>query len=215
MKKIYLVRHGENRANITKELSYKLVDYPLNKKGRVQADLTGEYFIGKGVKRIFSSPLKRAYETAKIIGKKIDVIPEVCEELRELNVGELELDGASDEMWRICNSVIMGWREGRKEVSFPGGENYFILINRMKKILNRVVSEEYAKVIIVAHGGLFRETIEDIVKISDKSLLDRVNNNCSITTLTHESGLFNLVEWANIKHLKGEAAEFVNPYKNI
>ena len=41
---IYLVRHGENTANITKEFSYKLVDYSLTAKGVQQAEQTAEYF---------------------------------------------------------------------------------------------------------------------------------------------------------------------------
>lgn len=37
---IYLVRHGENKANLTKEFSYKKVDYPLTPKGVIQAQQT-------------------------------------------------------------------------------------------------------------------------------------------------------------------------------
>ena len=34
MTKLYLVRHGENLANITKEFSYRAVDYPADAQGR-------------------------------------------------------------------------------------------------------------------------------------------------------------------------------------
>jgi probable phosphoglycerate mutase len=33
MNTIYLVRHGENPANLTKEFSCRHVDYPLTEKG--------------------------------------------------------------------------------------------------------------------------------------------------------------------------------------
>jgi broad specificity phosphatase PhoE len=38
MTRVYLVRHGENKANITKEFSSRKVDYPLTPKGRLQAE---------------------------------------------------------------------------------------------------------------------------------------------------------------------------------
>ena len=36
MNTLYLIRHGENLANITKEFSHRLVDYSLTPKGRKQ-----------------------------------------------------------------------------------------------------------------------------------------------------------------------------------
>ena len=37
MNRVYLVRHGENLAHLTKEFSYRKVDYPLTPKGVMQA----------------------------------------------------------------------------------------------------------------------------------------------------------------------------------
>ena len=57
---IYLVRHGENLANITKEFSHRLVDYSLTPKGIIQAEQTAAYFRDFHIDEIYSSPLKRA-----------------------------------------------------------------------------------------------------------------------------------------------------------
>jgi len=73
MNKIFFMRHGENIANITKEFSYKNVDYSLTEKGILQAKQTAEYFLNKEINFIYSSPLKRAYETAKVISDYINV----------------------------------------------------------------------------------------------------------------------------------------------
>ena len=68
---LYLVRHGENPANVRREFSYKILDYSLNERGVRQAEQTAAYFSNGDVKVdvIFSSPLKRAMETAQIIGQ--------------------------------------------------------------------------------------------------------------------------------------------------
>ena len=60
MNTLYLIRHGENPANITKEFSHRLVDYSLTPKGVLQAQQTGEYFKNKQIDAIYCSPLKRA-----------------------------------------------------------------------------------------------------------------------------------------------------------
>ncbi|MEL7644621.1 MAG: histidine phosphatase family protein, partial [bacterium] len=64
-------RHGENHANLIKQLSSKLVDYPLTEKGILQAQQTGEALAGRGIKALFCSPLKRAKQTAEIVGTYI------------------------------------------------------------------------------------------------------------------------------------------------
>ncbi len=48
MIRLFLVRHGENPANLTKEFSYRKVDYPLTKKGQLQARQTGLSSVLKG-----------------------------------------------------------------------------------------------------------------------------------------------------------------------
>jgi len=122
---LYLVRHGENQANITKELSCRKVDYPLNEKGRLQAEQTGRYFLTQEIDEVYSSPLKRAVETAEIIGSSVSKEVVIMENFRELDVGELEDMGNSPEAWRLYFEVLKSWRNGTPERYFPGGDNYF------------------------------------------------------------------------------------------
>ena len=44
---LYFVRHGENPANLTREFSYKMVDYPLTENGIQQAEQTAAYFASR------------------------------------------------------------------------------------------------------------------------------------------------------------------------
>jgi len=58
--RLYLVRHGENLANLTKEFSYRQVDYSLTPKRVLQAQQTAACFTDKNIHEIYASPLKRA-----------------------------------------------------------------------------------------------------------------------------------------------------------
>lgn len=63
---VYLIRHGENPANLTHDFSYKQVDFSLTAKGILQAEQTADYFKSQAPDEIYASPLKRARETAEI-----------------------------------------------------------------------------------------------------------------------------------------------------
>jgi broad specificity phosphatase PhoE len=75
MPRIYYVRHGENIANITREFSHKKVDYSLTEKGTKQAEATAGALEEKRICSIYCSPLKRAIETADVIGKRLGLNP--------------------------------------------------------------------------------------------------------------------------------------------
>src|SRR6478672_925857 len=96
---VYIVRHGENPANINREFSYRLVDYSLTPKGVRQAEDTARFFRDKQIDAIYSSPLKRAVETAEIIAAPLGLPVALIEEFREINVGTLEEQPPTDENW--------------------------------------------------------------------------------------------------------------------
>src|SRR5689334_548870 len=102
---LFVVRHGENPANINREFSYKLVDYSLSEEGIRQAEETAGHFRDKGIHEIYSSPLKRALETAEIIAAPLDLPVTVVEEFRENNVGILESQPPSDENWALHDRI--------------------------------------------------------------------------------------------------------------
>ena len=52
MTTLYLVRHAENQANLTKEFSHRLVDDALRPKGRLQAEQTAAFFADRQVAAI-------------------------------------------------------------------------------------------------------------------------------------------------------------------
>lgn len=215
MNTIYLVRHGENPANLKSEFSYKLVDYSLTPKGRLQAQQTAEYFKDKQIHEIYASPLKRTRETAQIIADALDLPVTVVEEFREVNVGALEKQPPSIENWELHDRIVAEWFFGRHEVTFPEGENYLTLLQRMRSGLSQVIHNKIGKnIIVVGHAGIFTIPLRDICPNIDIEEITRRNpHNCSITELelimSEEKPVGKLKNWAYIDHLSGEAAQFV------
>jgi probable phosphoglycerate mutase len=215
MNQLFLVRHGENKANITKEFSYKLVDYPLNKKGRLQAQQTADSLRGKDIRAIYTSPLKRAYQTVEIIGQALDLKPIVSEAFRGFNVGDLEGRPPTKENWMILGNVIRAWLEGKKDISFPNGENYHQLWSRYKQgIIDAVQAYPDQNLVIVGHSGTSIVTLLDLcpnVRVEDIMQSEYPNAAITKINLTLKDGqpVGELVDWANTDHLSGEAAHLV------
>lgn len=215
MNTIYLVRHGENPANITKEFSHRKVDYPLTEKGVLQSVQTAEYFRGMPVDEVYASPLKRAIQTAQIIAAPHDLPVVEMEEFREVDSGTLEDAPPSDENWRIYMAVIRDWFAGKPESRFPGGESYYDVAERALLGIGEIVRGKDGKhIVVVGHGGIFTVAVTALCRGSDLSQLKgSPYQNCAITRIeagyNGESLKGALLEWNYSAHLSGEAAELV------
>ena len=218
MNTLYLVRHGENRANITKEFSHTKVDYPLTEKGELQARQTAEYFRDRHVDEVYSSPLKRALQTAEMIAATKGLPVTVIESLREVNSGSLEDTPPTEENWRIYLDTVQGWNEGRPEVALPGGENYYMLVDRIERAIGEIVGDRDGRQIVVAgHGGIFTAAIGLLCKnVEADELRSAHYHNCAISQIEVErtpggrlEGV--LIGWAYCEHLSGPAAELISP----
>ncbi len=213
--RLYLVRHGENTANLTKEFSYRQVDYSLTAKGVLQAQQTAAYFTDKHIHEIYASPLKRAVETADVLARVLQVPVVVLEHFREVNVGALEGQPVGEEHWGLYHRIFDAWFAGQGATAFPGGESYDTLWDRMRTGLQRVLAHKAGQnIIIVGHGGLFTATLKDVCPGSDVEWLrQRPNHNGSITEIltVWRGGTVEgeLLQWASAAHLHGEAAEVV------
>lgn len=151
------VRHGENRANLTGELSCRKVDYPLTDRGVTQATEVAERLSREPAPAaIYSSPLRRAAQTAGIIAGRLGLPATTLEDLRELDVGDLE--GRSDEeAWRTYLDVAYAWLAGDHDRRYPGGEDFHQVIARVTRAITCAAGHPAgSRVLMIAHDGLIR-----------------------------------------------------------
>jgi len=213
---LYLVRHGENQANLTKEFSHRRVDYPLTDKGRLQAAQTGDYFRPRQIAAVYASPLRRARETAAAIAAACGLTPAVVENFREINVGDLEDQPPTPENWALHNAILRAWRSGEPERCFPGGENLQILWARVRAGYVQVLAAHPgASVVIIGHGGVIALTTGLLCPAADmETALRQENHNCSVTHVraTLEAGepVGELLRFSAADHLHGAAAQVIS-----
>lgn len=137
----------------------KSVDEPLNSVGVKQAYELAERIKGDSFEIIFTSPLKRAKQTAQIIADKINVPVEQREEINERDFGTM-----AGKSWEEMISVVKS-NANFKDIDLEqkydyrpfGGE----CIDDVKERLLRFIEElkiNYSdkKVLVVAHGGIMK-----------------------------------------------------------
>jgi broad specificity phosphatase PhoE len=100
---------------------------------------------------LYSSPLKRALDTAQAIAGYHGLTVQVESNLREMEVGELE--GISiAELGTTFSQFLLRWRQGMGTEKLPGGESVEELANRVWAIVQSIKNRyDHGNVVVVSH----------------------------------------------------------------
>jgi broad specificity phosphatase PhoE len=151
MTRLCLVRHGQTTWNLEGRYQGQS-DVPLNEIGRAQARYVAEQLQSEQFSAIYSSDLKRAKETADIIGECLHLPITLEPRLREINQGEWEgqlvdaIKGRYTRLWheRFIDPV---------NIRPPGGETLGEVATRVCTALDSIVRlHTDSPVVIVSHG---------------------------------------------------------------
>ena len=149
---IYLTRHGETEWNIEKRLQGR-GDSPLTENGIQRAKELRDRIKNIDIDVIYSSPIKRALNTANILrgNKNIDIVTD--DRLMEMCFGDYEgkkIDIIQKENPNWDIKLIM---QGNVEICSPNGENLKEVRERISKLMNKIIAENMGKsILIVTHG---------------------------------------------------------------
>ena len=149
---IYLTRHGETEWNIEKRLQGR-GDSPLTKYGIQRAKELRDRIKNIDIDVIYSSPIKRALNTANILrgNKNIDIVTD--DRLMEMCFGDYEGKKIDIIQKENPNWVIKLIMQGNVEICAPNGENLKEVRERISKLMNKIIAENIGKsILIVTHG---------------------------------------------------------------
>ncbi len=143
MTEICLVRHGETDWNLEKR-TQGITDIPLNQTGRDQALATAEMLRSEPWDAVYSSPLKRAHETAQVIAAHLGIEAiHLRRGLQERHFGDAEGILASERKERFGNGM-----------DIPGAETWDEVLHRGLVVLRTIVRDHPGdRVVVVSHGG--------------------------------------------------------------
>lgn len=188
MKIMYILRHGETQWN-KEEIFRGTKDIPLNEKGLNQAELAGLYFKDRGINRIFSSPLKRAFQTAQAVSKATGIEIEVIDEFTDINFGIWE--GLTvEEVKKIYASDFDLWRRSPERLCVDGGETLDMVRDRISKGIKTINTRDDESILIVTHRVICKVIVLYLLNIGNEHFWDMKFDPTSITLLERDGGRF-------------------------
>jgi len=150
---ILLARHGETDWNREGRFQGH-ADPPLNATGRAQAAELAAELKAVGLAAVYSSPLRRALETAQAVAAEHGLDPVAVDALREVDVGSwqgltrVEIETQFPEQFARWLDYDQGWEDG---------ESYEEMGRRaVAALLELALAHEGERVLAVTHGGPIR-----------------------------------------------------------
>ena len=201
MAKLYLVRHGESEWNALGKVQGQS-DTDLNNKGIEQAKEVAERLCKEDIDLIYSSDLKRAYETAEIIGDKLDLEVDILCGIRELNFGTWEgLDTETIEAEH--NDHYKQWRTEPHKITFVDGEDLLTVQKRALKDIDKVRKENPDKnILLVSHGTAIKTIILGLLDIDISKYNKMTVGNVSVSIIEFREFSPVLKLFNDVNHLR-------------
>ncbi len=199
---LFMVRHGATDNNLADPpLLQGRADVPLSVAGQQQAERTGQLLSSQSIRRVYSSPLLRARQTAAAIAKPHALDVDVVEALEEIDVGEWE--GRS---WKeIAVSEPQRYHQfmsNPAEHGYAGGENVTDLFSRIQPAMAQLLAANLGGQIVVVGHNLVNRTF--LARLLDLPLAQvrKVNqDNCGVSVARYRDGETKLLTLNSAFHL--------------
>lgn len=196
------LRHGETEFNLQGRMQGHL-DIALTENGRAGARRAAVGLQHYPVRKIVSSDLSRARETAEIVGAHLGLPVTTDERLRETFLGNWQgMD--RDQIDAQYPGARARWRN---DINFapPGGESHVQVRRRTRTLVDELMNDfpdwEDGAVLLVSHGGAINALVHDLL---------------GLTSLSHTVvvGLKNTC-WAELKALPALATQAQDEQGNV
>ena len=181
---LYLIRHGETEGQSSIRYHGR-TDVPLSELGRAHMRAARDAIATANFARVFSSPLVRATEGARIIaGESIDQC--IIEEFAEVHFGIFE-GLTADEIKERHPEEYARWNADRlaPTYAYPGGESRADFAARVERGIERMLAmlpptdHPSSRSLLVAHRGVIRTIVmkltgsQPVVDLGSIQILER------------------------------------------
>jgi len=210
MTRLILIRHGETAWNAG-EVFRGRADIGLNERGLKQAELAGLCLKDTAVEAVYSSPLKRARDTAAAIARHHGLEVAVTEGLNDFNFGAWQ-GMAHDDVREKYRELYDQWLKEPARVRMPAGENLDEVKARAMALVKTVIARYRGAIALVSHRVVHKTLICALLDLDNSHFWDFRLETGALTVFRHERGRFVLERHNDTSHLeslpKTSAADF-------
>jgi broad specificity phosphatase PhoE len=202
MVKIILIRHGETDWN-QEQIFRGKIDVPLNQTGLAQARAVRGALAEITIDSLYTSPLARAFETARVLaeGRHLEVRRE--EGLSDVDFGLWQ--GVSKEKVKKDDPDLFStWLTDPQLVTFPRGETLLAVQKRAMAALERAIDSNPGKTIaLVSHRVVNKVILCSVLGLDLSRFWHVKQDTCAINHFAYDYGSYYLTLLNDTCHLKG------------
>lgn len=200
LKRVIFVRPGETDWNHAERWQGWL-DTPINAHGRRQVEKLATLMRNIGVARLYTSDLRRARQTAEVIGKACGVAPISDPRLRERNIGRWQ-GMKLDEVHEWFPDQYEQYVTDKYTFRIPEGETLTEVGDRMEAAFKDIVADaDVETIVIVTHTVSIRVLLQRLIPGFDAETA-RLGNS-SVTTIEPAGDGWRIVVANDVSHLEG------------
>ena len=179
---IYIIRHGQtelNNANVLQGRS----NYPLNETGIAQAREVGQWLMDQGIvfSYVYSSPLKRAIQTAELITQEKPIV--IDDRLIEMDYGPYE----GMDLQNLAPEVITFFSDFINNPAPKGMEPLSQVVQRTGAFLEDI-KELPGNILISTHAIAMKGALEYLTPDSNGSYWSKYIGNCAVYAANNIDG---------------------------
>ena len=203
---VILVRHGETEWNRIERFRGR-IDIDLNEKGRRQAENVARRLSPWHIGAIYSSPLKRAWQTAKPIAAACNLEVHTLESIQDVDYGSWAGLTPHEAQTRYPEAFET-WVHSPLSTQFPRGESMRRLQVRAWAAVEGVCSAHQGEaVVVVSHVVVNRALICATLGLIGDAFWKIAQDNAAITVLMAADGRFRILLLNDTCHLEASALD--------
>ena len=182
---IIFLRHGQAENNTKRILAGRTEGIPLTKIGIEQAEQIGKYLKPIDISAIYSSPIERANNTAKIVAESNSIDYKLDERLTELDMGKFTRM-PYDEIFAKHGNVFLKFYSNDPIISKYNVETFPHVQKRVMDMLDYTIKKhDQENVLLVTHMDPIKSVIAKVMDLKPSSLFELIIANCSLTIIKH------------------------------
>ena len=192
MPRVVLVRHGEAEGEASQRFLGRS-DVPLSERGIAQTVALESRLPDLDITVLVTSPLRRARQTADLIGRVLDLTPEIRENLTELDFGRWT-GHTADDLLHQEPATYAAWLDHPETVEPAGGETLVALRGRVSAAVEDLLADypEDANLLIVTHDHVGRSLLTLLLGLGPERHWQIDLDPGSISVFERRAGMFYL-----------------------
>lgn len=199
MNTYYIVRHGKTLWN-TQKRTQGQKDSVLTDDAIKKAHILSNHIKETNIDKVYSSDLKRASDTAKLIRPDSDIILE--KGFREINFGLWE-GMTIEEITGAYPELYTNWQSHPEKVTFLQGESILEAYERVQKTFWEIDSRHHNEtILIVAHAMVIKLLIVALMESPINKIFNIIQTNLSLNIIKTHNKKATIVTINSTEHLK-------------